>query len=137
MIDRYMTTLYSGGLVRVKGGDWVKWSDVEQLQADGQTMSELLADDAEVIYKLKEEIEQLQAAVKYWKEAVQANTDEYEEITEEQDKTIKQLQSNLDYPHKDEWPCQQLLGGTGAAIYSNVDGMCTHPECKPPPEDKV
>ena len=30
-----------------------------------------------------------------------------------------------------EWPCQQLLGGTGAAIYSNVDGMCKHPECHP------
>ncbi|MBA7559120.1 hypothetical protein ES708_00733 [subsurface metagenome] len=30
-----------------------------------------------------------------------------------------------------EWPCQQLLGGTGAAIYSSIDGMCKHPECHP------
>lgn len=31
----------------------------------------------------------------------------------------------------DSWPCQQLLGGTGEAIYSNVDGMCRHAECHP------
>ena len=29
------------------------------------------------------------------------------------------------------WPCQQLLGGTGEAIYASIDGMCTHPECHP------
>ena len=32
---------------------------------------------------------------------------------------------------EDEWPCQMLLGGVGAAIYENTDGMCTHPECNP------
>lgn len=31
----------------------------------------------------------------------------------------------------DEYPCQQLLGGTGSAIYMNTDGMCSHPECNP------
>ena len=36
----------------------------------------------------------------------------------------------------DRWPCQNLLGGSGAAIYlADPDGMCKHPECKPPPED--
>ncbi len=30
-----------------------------------------------------------------------------------------------------EWPCQQLLGGTGAAIYMSTNGMCQHPECHP------
>ena len=30
-----------------------------------------------------------------------------------------------------EYPCQQLYGGTGAAIYENVEGLCSHPECKP------
>jgi hypothetical protein len=32
---------------------------------------------------------------------------------------------------KSKWPCQQLLGGTGSAIYSNVEGLCDHTECKP------
>lgn len=36
-----------------------------------------------------------------------------------------------------EWPCQQLLGGTGASIYENVDGMCTHPECHPKNDDRA
>ena len=31
----------------------------------------------------------------------------------------------------DDWSCQQLHGGTGSAIYSNVNGMCTHQQCKP------
>lgn len=31
----------------------------------------------------------------------------------------------------EEYPCQQLLGGSGAAIYSNTDGLCKHPECNP------
>ncbi len=30
-----------------------------------------------------------------------------------------------------EYPCQQLHGGTGAAIYENIDGLCSHLECKP------
>lgn len=30
-----------------------------------------------------------------------------------------------------KYPCQNLLGGTGEAIYHNVDGMCDHPECNP------
>ena len=36
-----------------------------------------------------------------------------------------------------EWPCQQLLGGTGAAIYSNTDGMCKHPLCHPKNNDVI
>jgi len=31
----------------------------------------------------------------------------------------------------DSWPCQQLLGGAGAAIYASTDGMCNHPDCHP------
>ena len=34
------------------------------------------------------------------------------------------------------WPCQQLLGGGGSGIYSNVDGMCNHPECNPANDDR-
>ncbi len=30
-----------------------------------------------------------------------------------------------------DWPCQNLLGGRGAAIYGNIDGRCKHPECHP------
>ncbi len=30
-----------------------------------------------------------------------------------------------------KYPCQNLFGGTGEAIYHNVDGMCDHPECNP------
>ena len=26
-----------------------------------------------------------------------------------------------------DWPCQDLYGGRGAAIYNNVDGRCQHP----------
>jgi len=29
-----------------------------------------------------------------------------------------------------EWPCEQLLGGGGAGIKDNVDGMCKHSGCK-------
>lgn len=36
-----------------------------------------------------------------------------------------------------EYPCQQLLGGTGSAIYENVNGLCSHPECKPPQETMI
>lgn len=36
-----------------------------------------------------------------------------------------------------EYPCQQLFGGTGAAIYSNVDGMCNHEECNPENNDNL
>lgn len=28
-----------------------------------------------------------------------------------------------------KYPCQQLLGGRGSAIYMNEDGLCDHPEC--------
>lgn len=31
----------------------------------------------------------------------------------------------------DCWPCQDLMGGRGAAIYANENGMCRHPECHP------
>ena len=31
----------------------------------------------------------------------------------------------------EEWTCQDLMGGGGAAINDNVDGLCTHPECHP------
>ena len=30
-----------------------------------------------------------------------------------------------------KYPCQQLHGGTGSAIYMNTDGLCSHPECNP------
>lgn len=30
-----------------------------------------------------------------------------------------------------EYPCQLLHGGMGAGIRDNVDGLCSHPECKP------
>ncbi len=30
-----------------------------------------------------------------------------------------------------KYPCQNLLGGTGEAIYHNEDGFCDHPECNP------
>lgn len=36
-----------------------------------------------------------------------------------------------------EWPCQDLHGGTGTAIYSNVDGMCKHPECHPKNDQRI
>ena len=36
----------------------------------------------------------------------------------------------------DEWPCQQLFGGVGEALYSNADGMCKHDECHPRNDDK-
>jgi hypothetical protein len=36
-----------------------------------------------------------------------------------------------------EWPCQQLCGGTGEAIYHNVDGKCKHPECHPKNDDRI
>ena len=36
-----------------------------------------------------------------------------------------------------KYPCQSLLGGTGEAIYHNVDGMCDHPECNPLNDDRV
>lgn len=35
------------------------------------------------------------------------------------------------------WPCQQLHGGTGEAIYSSIDGLCTHLECHPSNDDRV
>lgn len=35
-----------------------------------------------------------------------------------------------------KYPCQQLLGGTGAAIYSNEEGLCNHPECNPENDDR-
>ena len=34
------------------------------------------------------------------------------------------------------WPCQDLHGGTGSAIYNNIDGMCQHPECHPHNDDR-
>lgn len=34
----------------------------------------------------------------------------------------------------ERWPCQQLLGGTGSAMYMNDGGFCKHPECKPAAE---
>ncbi len=30
-----------------------------------------------------------------------------------------------------DWPCQDLHGGGGSAIYDNIDGRCKHPECHP------
>lgn len=35
-----------------------------------------------------------------------------------------------------DWPCQHLHGGTGAAIYSSIDGRCQHPECHPSNDDR-
>ena len=35
-----------------------------------------------------------------------------------------------------EWPCQQLLGGAGFAIYENVKGLCTHAECHPKNDER-
>lgn len=29
------------------------------------------------------------------------------------------------------WPCQNLHGGRGTAIYDSVDGLCKHEECNP------
>ena len=32
-----------------------------------------------------------------------------------------------------KWPCQNLMGGTGAAIYApDENGLCDHAECEPP-----
>ena len=42
----------------------------------------------------------------------------------------------IDRQELKEYPCQQLMGGTGAAIYSNVDGLCSHPECNPENDDR-
>lgn len=36
-----------------------------------------------------------------------------------------------------EWPCQDLHGGRGAAIYNNIGGMCKHPECHPKNDDRT
>ena len=36
----------------------------------------------------------------------------------------------------DEWPCQQLLGGVGEALYSNANDMCKHDECHPKNDDR-
>ena len=35
-----------------------------------------------------------------------------------------------------KYPCQQLFGGTGASVRSNVDGFCNHPECNPENDDR-
>jgi len=39
-------------------------------------------------------------------------------------------------PEPEEYPCQQLMGGAGPAIYSNTDGLCSHPECNPENDDR-
>lgn len=42
-----------------------------------------------------------------------------------------------EYSDLDEWPCQQLMGGTGEAIYAPfVNGNCKHPECHPSNDDR-
>ena len=36
-----------------------------------------------------------------------------------------------------KWPCQNLMGGTGAAIYApDENGLCDHAECEPPSNPK-
>lgn len=36
----------------------------------------------------------------------------------------------------DDWPCQDLYGGKGAAIYNSINGKCKHPECHPANDDR-
>lgn len=51
-------------------------------------------------------------------------------LTESRDLVAEAIQDN-EMDCLVSWPCQNLHGGTGSAIYDNVDGLCTHPECHP------
>ncbi len=82
------------------------------------------------VKKTQKDIDDIWARVDAYEKKLNLRELELEGLLDEYRKKVAKLKS-IEVKEDKEYPCQQLQGGTGSAIYENVNGLCVHPECKP------
>jgi len=110
-----------------------KWGNASQMMMAQEECGELIACISQFTrgrkskYHLAEEVADVEIMCEQLRYMIGSDI-----VDKEKTKKAERLAERLGlYNEPDDWPCQQLMGGTGAAIYSNIDGMCRHPECHP------